>query len=124
MINLKQALSIHQILIEKFGGAKGVKDQGALESALNRPYATFDQEDLYPTAMDKAAALLESILINHPFIDGNKRTGYVLMRLTLMNAEMDIEATQDEKYHLVIQVAEGKLKKDQIKEWIENHLSH
>jgi death on curing protein len=122
MIDLKQALSIHQILIEKFGGTDGVKDQGALDSALNRPYATFDQKELYPTPVEKASAILESILINHPFIDGNKRTGYVLMRLTLMAGGLDIEATQSDKYEFVINVTKGELDVDQIKQWIENRL--
>jgi death on curing protein len=83
MIDLKQALNIHKVLIEKFGGTDGLKDQGALESALARPYATFDQNELYPTPVEKASAILESILINHPFLDGNKRTGYVFMRLLI-----------------------------------------
>jgi len=122
MIDLKQVISIHLVLIEKFGGADGIKDQGALESALNRPYATFDQKDLYPTPVEKAAAILESILMNHPFVDGNKRTGYVLMRLTLMIGGLDIEASQTEKYDFVIKVAKGELQIDQIKDWIKKHL--
>ncbi|WP_425234392.1 type II toxin-antitoxin system death-on-curing family toxin [Ulvibacterium sp.] len=122
MIDLKQALSIHQILIERFGGADGIKDQGGLESALNRPYATFDQRELYPTPVEKAAAVLESILINHPFVDGNKRTGYVLMRLTLMEGGLDIETSQADKYEFVIKVTEGKLNIDQIKGWISSRL--
>ncbi|RKN78485.1 type II toxin-antitoxin system death-on-curing family toxin [Ulvibacterium marinum] len=122
MIDLKQALSIHQILIERFGGADGIKDQGGLESALNRPYATFDQRELYPTPVEKAAAVLESILINHPFVDGNKRTGYVLMRLTLMEGGLDIETSQADKYEFVIKVTEGKLDIDQIKGWISSRL--
>ncbi|MDC6355097.1 MULTISPECIES: type II toxin-antitoxin system death-on-curing family toxin [unclassified Robiginitalea] len=122
MIKLDQAIGIHQILIEKFGGSSGIKDQGALEAALNRPFATFDQKDLYPTAVEKAAAILESILINHPFVDGNKRTGYVLMRLILMDGGLDIHASQREKYEFVIQVTEGKLDISQIKEWISSHL--
>lgn len=77
-------LNIHQILIEKFGGATGVRDNKALEAAINRPFATFDQQELYPTAVDKAASILESIVVNHPFQDGNKRTDYTLMRLTLL----------------------------------------
>jgi death-on-curing protein len=122
MIKLDQALGIHQVLIEKFGGSSGIKDQGALEAALSRPFATFDQKDLYPTPVEKAAAILESILINHPFIDGNKRTGYVLMRLTLMEGGFDIKASQQEKYEFVIQVTEGKLNIEQITEWISTHL--
>lgn len=122
MIDLKQALSIHQILIERFGGADGIKDQGGLESALNRPYATFDQRELYPTPVEKAAAVLESILINHPFVDGNKRTGYVLMRFTLMEGGLDIETSQADKYEFVIKVTEGKLDIDQIKDWISSRL--
>lgn len=122
MIDLKQALSIHQILIEKFGGTDGIKDQGGLESALNRPYATFDQKELYPTPVDKAAAILESVLINHPFLDGNKRTGYVFMRLTLMEGGLDIDTSQADKYEFVIKVTEGKLDTDQIRDWISSRL--
>ena len=122
MIKLDQAIGIHQVIIEKFGGANGIKDRGVLEAALNRPYATFDQKDLYPSPVEKAAAILESILINHPFIDGNKRTGYVLMRLTLMEGGMDIKASQKEKYEFVIKVSEGKLDISRIKEWIASHI--
>jgi len=122
MIKLDQAIAIHQVLIEKFGGASGIKDRGALEASLNRPYATFDKKDLYPSPVDKAAAILESILINHPFIDGNKRTGYVLMRMTIMECGLDIKASQNEKYDFVIQVTEGKQDISRIKEWITSHI--
>ena len=81
MIELKEVEKIHDILIEKFGGAKGIRDSGALESAISRPYQTFDGQDLYPDPVDKAAAIFESIISNHPFVDGNKRTAYVLMLL-------------------------------------------
>ena len=74
MIELNDVLNIHHLLIDKFGGSKGVRDQGALEAAINRPYATFDNKELHPTPTDKSAAIFESILMNHPFIDGNKRT--------------------------------------------------
>jgi len=85
MIDIKTAENIHNILIERFGGSKGIRDLKALDAALARPYATFDGIDLYPAIEEKAAALFESIIINHPFIDGNKRAAYVLLRLILMN---------------------------------------
>ena len=122
MIELQDVLNIHNILIDKFGGRKGVRDHGSLESAINRPYATFENHDLYPTPSDKAAAILESILINHPFIDGNKRTAYVLMRLILLNYGFDILANQDDKYKMVISASKGDLRFDGIKNWIELRL--
>ncbi|QQS51315.1 MAG: type II toxin-antitoxin system death-on-curing family toxin [Bacteroidota bacterium] len=84
MISISEVILIQDILIEKFGGTHGIRDKGLLESALSRPFQTFDKKDLYPTAIQKAAALIESIVINHPFIDGNKRIGFVIMRLYLM----------------------------------------
>jgi death-on-curing protein len=122
MIALKDALNIHHILIDKFGGSKGLRDQGALESAINRPYATFDDQDLYPTPVDKAAAIFESILMNHPFTDGNKRTAYVLMKLVLMESGLDFEADQDEKYRMVIASSKGEMRFEEIKNWIQDHL--
>ena len=97
MIELKDAISIHKILIDQFGGSLGIRDQGALESALARPFGTFDQINLYPSPEEKAAALIESIVKNHPFIDGNKRIGYVLMRLILLNERLDILADRRRK---------------------------
>jgi len=118
MIGLKEVEAIHEILIERFGGTKGIRDPGALESAINRPYQTFDSVDLYPQPEDKAAAIFESLISNHPFIDGNKRTAYVMMRLTLRLHGKDITADEQDKYDFVIKSAEGKLTMDEIRNWI------
>lgn len=79
MITIEEVAQIHHLLIQEFGGAKGIRDAGALNAAINRPFATFDQKELYPIPTDKAAAIIENILLNHPFLDGNKRTGYTCL---------------------------------------------
>jgi death-on-curing protein len=122
MFTIAEVKKIHAILIERFGGGNGIRDLGLLESALNRPLATFDGQELYPNAVDKAAAVLESILINHPFVDGNKRTGYVLARLLLMANELDIEASQNDKYDFVIAITAGELRFNEIKAWLKVHV--
>lgn len=85
--------------------------------------STFDGVELYPTVLDKAAALIESIVINHPFIDGNKRTGYFLMRLILLQYDFDIKVTQEEKYSFVIKIAKGEYKFKEIINWISKNLN-
>jgi death on curing protein len=118
MISTEDVLKIHKLLIDQFGGSHGVRDKSSLNSAINRPFATFDQQELYPEPVDKAAAILESIVTNHPFIDGNKRTGYVLARLLLLKSGLDIEATQEDKYEMVIAVSKGEWKFEQIRNWM------
>jgi death on curing protein len=120
MISSAEVEQLHKILIDKFGGLSGIRDMGALEAALARPFQTFDQHDLYATPIEKAACLLESVLNNHPFIDGNKRTGYTVMRLFLMRHGIDITANQDEKYEMIIQVASGQKRYEDIVSWLES----
>lgn len=122
MIEKKDVLNIHNFLIDKFGGSKGVRDHGLLESAINRPFATFDNLELYKSPKQKAAAILESILINHPFVDGNKRTAYVLMRLILLENGLDITADQNEKYEMVISACSGNIRFEEILEWIRTRI--
>lgn len=118
MIDLEEVYKIHDILIERFGGSKGIRDKGMLDAALKRPFATFDKKELYPTIVEKAAAIIESIVSNHPFIDGNKRTGYIMMRLILMQNNLDIVADQNTKYSFVISISKGELNFEEIKNWI------
>jgi len=118
MINIELVISLHGILIEKFGGSTGIRDYNALESALARPFMTFDKEDLYPSPIEKAAALIESLISNHPFIDGNKRIGYVLMRYYLLENNLDINATQSEKFDFVFKIAKGQSSTNEICNWI------
>ncbi|MEM9835924.1 MAG: Fic family protein [Bacteroidota bacterium] len=122
MIKLESVLSVHKILINRYGGAYGVRDSGLLDASINRPYSTFGGQDLYDTPEKKAAAILESIVTNHPFVDGNKRTGYVLMRLVLMEEKKDVTASQQSKYDFVIRIASGELSFEQILEWIEENV--
>lgn len=118
MILLEEVLAIHGVLIQKYGGSDGIRDEGLLIAALERPFAGFGTTEFYPKPVEKAAAILESVVKNHPFVDGNKRTGYVLMRLILMHYGQDIRASQDEKYDFVIQVASGELDFEGIKAWL------
>lgn len=122
MINLDETLYIHKTLIEEFGGRLGIRNQQALNHAISRPYTTFGKEDLYPSPQEKAATAIESIIMNHPFKDGNKRTGYAIMVLILMDYGYDINCSDKEKYQFLIDVAAGKLDLEEIKSWIENFL--
>jgi death-on-curing protein len=119
MIEFQSAVRIHNRLIDEFGGSKGVRDDSLLKSALNRPFATFDGIDLYPTAIEKATAIFESLIINHPFMDGNKRIAYSLMEVVLRHGGLGLTVTEDEKYALVIKASTGEFRFDEIKEWIE-----
>ncbi|RWY57078.1 type II toxin-antitoxin system death-on-curing family toxin [Mucilaginibacter gilvus] len=121
MITIDEALVYHNEVIDEFGGSKGIRDQAGLEAALARPYMTFDTHNLYPTAIDKATAIFESLIINHPFIDGNKRTAHVLLRLTLMDGNFDLDASLQEKYAMSISASMGEIHFDQIKDWIITH---
>ena len=75
-LTLVEVLELHRRVIEQSGGAFGIRDVGLLESAIAQPRMTFGGEDLYPSLLGKAAALGFSIIMNHPFIDRNKRTGH------------------------------------------------
>lgn len=121
MIDINDVLRLHSMLIERYGGSFGVRDEAMLESAINRPFMTFDSIDLYPTPLEKAAALIESIAKNHPFIDGNKRTAYYLSRKFLNQNGLDITTTENEKYDFVIAVASGTLDFEGIVEWLNHH---
>lgn len=117
MFLLQQILSVHRELIEIYGGSYGIRDKDSLESALNRPFQYFGGVELYPTPELKAAAIIQSILINHPFVDGNKRVGYYLARAILLHFGFDISASENEKYDFVIAVAEGRFEIENIEKW-------
>lgn len=118
MMDVTLALEVHESALQETGGASGVRDIGALESALARPYGGFDGEEFYPSPEEKAAAILESILLNHPFVDGNKRTGYILARLVLNAYYLDMQVPKTARYDFVISVASGDLSFAEIVDWI------
>ena len=122
MMDLDTAERLHNILINKFGGSRGIRDKGSLLAALARPYASFDQQDLYPTAVEKGAAIFESLIINHPFMDGNKRIAFLLLRMTLLEYDLDIAATEDEKYDMTIAASTGVIRFDEIRDWISSKI--
>ena len=118
MISVKQTLLIHERAIKIYGGSNGVRDQGGLESALARPFQTFGGEELYQSFEEKAAAIAESIIINHPFVDGNKRTGYILMEAILKFGNINIISSDDEIYKMIIDISTGNLRFDDIVIWL------
>ncbi len=83
-----------------------------------RPYQTFGGEDLYPTVYEKAAAIAESLIINHPFVDGNKRTGFLAMLIILNESDLEIVISNNTVYDFVIKISTGEIKFEQIVGWL------
>jgi death on curing protein len=115
---LVEVLAVHDRMLQDFGGASGVRDPGALESALHRPRTGYYDDDVA-----EAAALLESLLVNHPFVDGNKRTAYAVTDIFLrLNGRRVVAATED-AYRLIIDVlAAGEGRFDRIESWLRAHV--
>jgi death-on-curing protein len=118
---LNEVLELHRRVMRQSGGAMGIHSLGALESALAQPRMTFAGEDLYPTVIEKAAALGFSIINNHPFVDGNKRTGHAAMEIFLILNGLDIDATIDEQERTILNLAAGELSREAFTAWLHTH---
>src|SRR4051812_26856118 len=123
MISYEQAMRLHERSIADFGGGDGIRDNAGLLAALARPYATFGGEELYKDVYEQAAAIGESIIINHPFVDGNKRTGFALMIRILDEARVWLNVSTAEMYQFVIDLATGEKRFEKAVEWLRTHSS-
>ena len=111
-------IAIHRRQLAEHGGIDGIRDPGLLESALFRPKNQFNYGN--PTIFNLAAAYSYGITKNHPFIDGNKRTSYVVMRTFLKLNGYDIQASAIEKYQTWLSLASNRLDETQLANWIES----
>ncbi|MFQ4139838.1 type II toxin-antitoxin system death-on-curing family toxin [Nodosilinea sp. PGN35] len=121
-LTLDEVMSLHRQILKQSGGAAGVRDLGSLESAIAQPMMTFGGEDLYPTLVDKAAALGFSLVMNHPFIDGNKRTGHAAMETFLVMNDLEIFASVDEQELVILSLAAGSLDREELTKWLESRV--
>lgn len=121
-LSVEQVARLHDKLLARFGGARGVRDRGALESAVARPQATFGGEDLYPDLAEKSAALFHSLVMNHPFVDGNKRVGAMAAEFFLVLNGAEIEASDGELEQISLAVARGELASEALTIWLRQRL--
>lgn len=121
-LTLGEVVALHRAILENSGGASGIRDLGALESALAQPRATFDAVDLHASLHAKAAALGFSLALNHPFLDGNKRAAHAAMEVFLLLNGYEIVASVDEQERLMLDLAAGSVTREQLAEWLDTHL--
>ena len=120
-LSLDDLLIIHTDQIERYGGSHGIRDMNLLESALFRPQSSFSGEDLYPDFFEKAAVLVHSLLLNHTFVDGNKRTAIASLLVFLELNGISLACTQQELVDAAIAIENKKWNKDAITSWLKNH---
>ena len=121
-VTIAEILETYQQIMQQTGGLVAIRDFGALESALAQPYMTFGGNELYPSLAEKAAALGFSLIQNHPFADGNKRTGHAAMAMFLAINGYKINASIDEQTEIILSVAASKLSRDEFTKWLLNHI--
>ncbi|MFC5409842.1 type II toxin-antitoxin system death-on-curing family toxin [Larkinella bovis] len=120
--NVEDIVLLHGIIIQQSGGLAGIRDQGGLEAAVTQPKMTFAGEDLYPTIIEKASALCFSLVMNHPFIDGNKRIGHAAMEFFLMRNGYEVRADIDEQEQIILDLAAGLLDRETFTQWLKKRI--
>jgi death-on-curing protein len=113
---------MHRQILAQSGGVERLIHLPALESALAQPQMTFGGEELYPTVVDKAAVLGYALIKNHPFLDGNKRTGHAAMEVFLVLNGYEMRATVDEQERVILQVAAGEIAREEFTTWLRAHV--
>ncbi len=121
-LTLPEVLELHRRILAQSGGAAGLRDLGALESAVAQPRMTFESADLYPGIVEKAAALGFSLIGNHPFVDGNKRVGHAAMEAFLVLNGHEFSATLEESEQVVVGVASGSVSRSDLALWVQRHI--
>jgi death-on-curing protein len=121
-LTFSEVLEVHRQVMAQSGGAEGLMHLPALESALAQPQMAFGGEELYPTLVDKAAALGCALIKNHPFLDGNKRTGHAAMEVFLILNGYEIRATVDEQEYGILQVAASEIDREEFTTWLRTHV--
>lgn len=119
LLTIFQILELHQHLIEESGGTSGIRDFGALGSALAQPEMTFGGEDLYPTLIEKASAPAYSICMNHPFVDGNKRVAHAAMEIFLVLNGFEMNGSVDEQEKQFLDLASGNVSREELANWLQ-----
>ena len=121
-LTLGEVVEVHRRLLQASGGAPGIRDPGALDSAVAQPKATLGGVDLYPTVAEKAAALCFSLVQNHPFVDGNKRVGHAAMETFLVLNGAELDAPVDDQERLMLDLAAGRIDRMHLADWLRHHL--
>jgi death-on-curing protein len=120
-LSAQQVLFINARVIAETGGKTGLRDLALLESAVGRPQATFDGKELYPSLFEKAAALLDSLVNNHPFVDGNKRTGITSTAMFLRMNGFRLSCSQSDLESFTMQVATSHPSIAELNLWLKEH---
>jgi len=123
ILTVPEIMQIHEKLTAATGGSPGIRDMGLLESAVLGCYQSFDDVELYPTIIEKAARMAFALCKNHPFIDGNKRIAVTAMLIVLHLNSIKLTYTQQELISLGLGIADGSLDYEYILAWIESHLN-
>lgn len=120
-LTLEEVLVIHRRVIQRTGGSGGLRDLGLLESAVARLQASFGEEELYPDLWSKAAALMHSLVKNHPFVDGNKRTAITATGIFLALNGHSLTASNEDVVDFTEQAATGRIELEAMAAWLEAH---
>jgi death on curing protein len=121
-LTLGEVVELHRLVLAATGGAPGIRDLGALESAVAQPRATFGGNELHRSLIEKAAALGFALAQGHAFVDGNKRVAHAAMATFLLLNGREIEATVDEQERLMLDLASGRLSRAELTDWLQQHV--